>query len=147
MDLPRNIPVTYIRDPDVTVAVSGTIVTQPFPGGIQDVNIVGSDITLIVSGTVTALPPGASATTLVNAVSSTGVHTSSDLSAYTQHTLQHVITGVVSAITRTSLDGSNWVVEATSQQSGIFTINSRVKYIQVEYANGSGTLTTLVLSS
>lgn len=84
--------------------------------------------------------------TLFSARTTSGDSLAVNVSGYEHHTVQHVINGNVTVLTKTSLDGVNWHVEATNTASTLFRLTGAAKYVQATYATGSGTLTTLLNS-
>lgn len=128
-------------------SLSGSAATAPnqvasnVNGSIS--NALLSSIVTLLNGTV---PLGSY--TLFNAVTGTGASASVDVSFFTQHTIQHVVSGgTVNVQLRTSLDGVHWHIEEVSRDSELFTLSGRTKYISANYVNGNGaTLTTLLLS-
>jgi len=82
-----------------------------------------------------------------------GVYTASNspavnVNGYTLHSVQHIITnGSVTVQTQTSLDGSNWNLEAVDTDSDLLRLTGACKFIRAVYASGNGTVTTLLNSA
>ena len=71
-----------------------------------------------------------------------------NVSGYTRHSIQHVISnGSVTVYIQDSLDGNNWNLETVDTLSTVQRLTGACKYIRAVYASGNGTLTTLLNSA
>ena len=85
--------------------------------------------------------------TLLDAVTTTGASASVNVINYNRHTFQIIASdGSPTIQARTSLDNTNWVVEASVTESDSIYLDGKTKYLSVNYLDGSGTVTAKLLS-
>ncbi|MGV0949335.1 MAG: hypothetical protein ACOYB3_01590 [Azonexus sp.] len=93
------------------------------------------------SGTKTPLE-----VTLFNGVTTPGASVNVNVSAYANHTMQHIITGSVVVQTRASLNGVNWHVEDETNQNSLVDLSGKTKFVSANIVYINGTITTLLMS-
>lgn len=84
--------------------------------------------------------------TLFNAATGTGASPAVDVSGRKYHTIQHVITGVASVQTRSSMNGVHWHVESVDRASNVVILSGAAKFIDANYVCGTGVVTTYLSS-
>jgi len=84
--------------------------------------------------------------TLFSGKTTPGASSSVDVSAYHFHTVQHVIIGSVVVQVRSSLDGTNWVLEDEINQSGMMDMYGKAKFVSANVVYISGSVTTILMS-
>lgn len=123
-----------------TAANAANQVTAIVNGSIS--NTLLNSIVTILSGSIPLTA------TLFNAVTGTGASASVDVSLYSVHTVQHIIsTGTANVQLRTSLDGVHWEIEQVSTGNEMFTMTGKTKYISANFVNGNSAVVTTLLMS
>ena len=121
----------------------GTVATSANQVATNNTLATSNQILAAISSSGTKTPLEV---TLFNAVTTPGASVNVNVSAYTSHTMQHIITGSVVVQTRASLNGVNWNVEDETNQNSMVDLFGKTKFVSANIVYINGTVTTLLMS-